>query len=304
MASVKTCIDARVAEDFLIRRFCDRASRLERIEGGEQAEVFFFEVEAESYVLRVDSRSRAFAKDMHARRCFASRRVPIPEIIALGRFDERHSFAISRKAPGTRQDRLSRVERIRALPSVFETLDALHASDISRTTGYGYWNGSGNAARRSFAGHVYSARRYGRWREQLLARPVVDRDFVRRLWEALPPLVRYVPSDRRLVHGDFGHNNLLIEDGRVTSVLDWGEAAYGDFMFDVSWLNVWDSEIDYGRAAREHYTSTGRDIDHYDERLRLYELSIAAGSLAFFAFHHPQSVYLQNERRFKHMFGF
>ena len=98
MSTVKTRIDPQVAQGFLDRRFPHEASHLERIEGGELAEAFFFEAGGKPYVVRVDSRSRGFAKDAHAYRRFSSPRVPIPEIVQQGRFDQRHSFAISRRA--------------------------------------------------------------------------------------------------------------------------------------------------------------------------------------------------------------
>ncbi len=193
-------------------------------------------------------------------------------------------------------------DRLRTLPSVFETLDALHRTDVSATTGCGYWNGNGKAYRRTLASHVHPGRWSSRSRDQLLAKPYVDQGFVRRLWDEISSLLPCIPTERHLVHGDYGHNNLLIDKGRVTAVIDWGESAYGDFLHDIAWLDIWDSEIDYGKAAKEHYRSIGTEVASYDERLRLYELSIAAGSLAFFAFHHPQSVYERNQDRYKELF--
>ena len=174
MSSLKTRIDSQAAQDFLVRRFSRKASELERIAGGELSEAFFFEAEGERYVLRVDSRSRSFAKDVHAHRHFSSPLLPIPEVVQRGRFDQRYSFAISRRAPGVTHDTLALADRLRTLPSVFATLDAIHRTDISSTTGYGYWNGNGKAYRRSLASHVDPGRSYGRGRDQLLARPYVD----------------------------------------------------------------------------------------------------------------------------------
>lgn len=133
--------------------------------------------------------------------------------------------------------------------------------------------------------------------------PFVDKKFLRHLWEAVSALLGYIPSKRHLVHGDYGHNNLLIEGGQVTAVIDWGEGAYGDYVYGVAWLDFWDSEIDYGQAGKEHYRSIGTEVASYDERLRLYELSIAARSLALSAFHHPQSAYEDEQKRFKAMFA-
>ena len=44
---------------------------------------------------------------------------------------------------------------------------------------------------------------------------------------------------RALVHGDFGSNNVLAENGRVTGVIDWSEAMIGDSLYDIANLFFW-----------------------------------------------------------------
>ncbi len=80
-----------------------------------------------------------------------------------------------------------------------------------------------------FATHV------GRWRDayesNLLVRdPVMDEAFV---W-----LSERTPADARvgLVHGDYRTGNLLVDEGRVTAVLDWELAFAGDVRFDLGYL--------------------------------------------------------------------
>ncbi len=103
------------------------------------------------------------------------------------------------------------------------------------------------------------------------------------------------------MHGDFGHDNLLIDDGTVSAVLDWGEARYGDPLHDVAWLNVWDVDIDYGQAVREHYATIGKTVPHYDERLELHTLAIVAGGLSFVAGRRSESEYRKHQESIKEM---
>lgn len=65
---------------------------------------------------------------------------------------------------------------------------------------------------------------------RLVRDPVVEEAFV---W-----LGDRVPStaDERLVHGDFRVGNLLIDDSRVTAVLDWELAYRGDPRFDLGYF--------------------------------------------------------------------
>ena len=38
----------------------------------------------------------------------------------------------------------------------------------------------------------------------------------------------------KLIHGDFTIDNVLIQDGEITGIIDWGSAAFGDPRFDVA----------------------------------------------------------------------
>jgi aminoglycoside phosphotransferase (APT) family kinase protein len=53
-----------------------------------------------------------------------------------------------------------------------------------------------------------------------------------RLLERLPD----PPGPTVVMHGDFRLSNLLVDDGRITAVLDWELATVGDAMVDLAWL--------------------------------------------------------------------
>lgn len=59
-----------------------------------------------------------------------------------------------------------------------------------------------------------------------------------------------------LVQGDTGPGNFLYEAGRVTAVLDWELAHWGDPMDDIAWLSL--------RTVQDTFT-------HFPDRLREYE---------------------------------
>lgn len=83
----------------------------------------------------------------------------------------------------------------------------------------------------------------------------VHRDYLRKLHDQLSELSTYQPATRwginwlgrnlplhppaaTLVHGDFRNGNLLVDDGRLTAVLDWELGHIGDPMEDLAWLCV------------------------------------------------------------------
>src|SRR5262249_11330152 len=59
-----------------------------------------------------------------------------------------------------------------------------------------------------------------------------------------------------LVQGDTGPGNFMYEDGRVTAVVDWELAHFGDPMDDIAWLSL--------RTVQDTFT-------HFPDRLREYE---------------------------------
>lgn len=59
-------------------------------------------------------------------------------------------------------------------------------------------------------------------------------------WQAVRArLVERVPNEHGptvVMHGDFRLSNLLVDDGRITAVLDWELCTIGDAMVDLAWL--------------------------------------------------------------------
>jgi hygromycin-B 4-O-kinase len=96
-------------------------------------------------------------------------------------------------------------------------------------------------------------------------------------------LLSYCPNDRYLVHGGYGFGNLLVVNGRVTAVLDWLDAKYGDFVYDVAWLDFWDSERGYRELFQAHYAEQGTDVSNLERRLLCYQGYIALDGMRFFA---------------------
>jgi aminoglycoside phosphotransferase (APT) family kinase protein len=86
------------------------------------------------------------------------------------------------------------------------------------------------------------------------------------------------------------NRNILVDATRVTAVLDWGSSIYGDFLFDLAWLTVWQpwypawSAVDLVAEARAHYRDIGLEVDDFGRRLRASELFIALDGQAFQAF--------------------
>ena len=82
--------------------------------------------------------------------------------------------------------------------------------------------------------------------------------------------------NQTLIHGDFTIDNVLVNNGKITGVIDWGGGAYGDPRYDVSLairpkLNAFEDEIDK-QIFFEGYGDKIIDNDDYDYFVKgLYE---------------------------------
>jgi len=88
--------------------------------------------------------------------------------------------------------------------------------------------------------------------------PVLDGDTRRRaqlLFDEVETLVDFEPV---LLHADLGPGHLLVRDGRLRGVIDWGDACLGDPALDYAWLlngpfADWDVDPDLRRRARFYH---------------------------------------------------
>lgn len=69
--------------------------------------------------------------------------------------------------------------------------------------------------------------------------------------ELLEQVIKHRPDHYKqtFIHGDFTIDNVLVSNGKITGVIDWGSGAYGDPRYDVSLAirpkpNVFENEIE------------------------------------------------------------
>ena len=104
-------------------------------------------------------------------------------------------------------------------------------------------------------------------------------------------LIPYLSEDAYLIHGDYGSDNVVSVGRSITGVLDWGESAYGDFIYAISWLEFFSLNIKYGKIFKQHYLKNGVNVPNYDKRLLCYQLGIGLASLGFYALSNQKKSY-------------
>ncbi|MEA3216561.1 MAG: hypothetical protein QOJ19_2717 [Acidimicrobiia bacterium] len=137
------------------------------------------------------------------------------------------------------------------------------------------------------AGNDFARREVAKWRELI---SVCEQPPDPVMTDLLCWLDANAPETERLVlvHGAYRTGNFLVEDDRVTALLDWELQVIGDPMYDVAYvlseLNREGSEllsyvVDRDTFYSRYESATGIEID--DEVCRYYQLLYAMRSAAF-----------------------
>jgi hygromycin-B 4-O-kinase len=279
-ASVAAFVRSRLGED---------VGAVEAVGHGEWSRAFT----CGDYVVRFSAFDEDFRKDERAAQ-HSTRLLPIPRIVEVGEAFGGF-YALSERARGTFVDDLDEAALRRALPALFEALDAARAIEIPGSHGYGLWRADGTAPHSSWRAVLLDVaddrpenRTHG-WRPKLAASPTGCVQFDE-AYGLLESLVARVPEQRHLVHADLLNFNVLVDGPRVSAVLDWGSALYGDFLFDVAWFTFWQPwypawiDVDFRAAALDHYARIGLDVPHFAERMRCYETFIGLENQTYSAF--------------------
>lgn len=282
--------DAAAASRFLTRRYGAEVDMHDDLAQGEWSRAYAFRHAGRDLVVRFNPSRDAFDVDLLAMR-FASTDIPIPRVIEVGEV-EGGFYAISERAFGEFLEELSPGAMRAAGPSVLAVLDGLRLAGTSASTGFGPWDRRGNGRYSSWAGYlldveseVPDTHRAG-WRD-FLERSGIATCAFRAGMDALEPLATRVPDLRHLVHSDLLNRNAFVSDGRVTALIDWQCAMYGDFLYDLAWLTFWApwhpglEAADFRATALRHYAELGLAVPHLDDRMRCYELHIGLRHLVY-----------------------
>jgi hygromycin-B 4-O-kinase len=176
------------------------------------------------------------------------------------------------------------------LPSLLTALDAIGRIDLAGTAGYGIWTPGGRAPYDSWTDALLAigteTARVPGWRAALTDSETglgpVEAGLAK-----LATLAPYLPNERRMIHGDLLSHNVLAADGTVTAVLDWGNALYGDHLYDAAWLIYWWPwcpqwrTIDIYAELLTHWHATGPPPTHLHERLHAYLIHIGLDAIAY-----------------------
>jgi hygromycin-B 4-O-kinase len=283
---------------FLTRQFQAEITGIEPVRGGEWSQAFFFSAKGQGKVIRFSEFDEDFKKDRFAAR-FSSPNLPVPQIEEIGEAFGLF-FAISPRVGGKMIDQFSATEMREALPALMDLLNALREVEGSQTRGYGGFGADGNGTTPSWRDFITRMTpnspqsRLRGWKENL-ARYKEAQEAYHRGRQSLLELVPLCPEERHLVHNDLLHFNLIMKEGRVAAVIDWGCALWGDFLYDLAIFTSWQfyypamAGIDFAAEALKAFTAKNVSLLHFDERLQCYQLHLLLDTLAYNAWKEDRS---------------
>lgn len=288
---IKPLITKSEIEALIQRIWGTTATQIEPIASGEIAASYFFNVDAKGYVIRFTQPNMATGlyKDEIAAKHFSSPMLPVPPIICV----EEHqglTFAITQKMIGETLDALTDEAYETAVPSVIATLNQIQQTKIDAFgSGYGRFDDKGIGPFASWPEFLLSVKDeepagsfYGKW-HHLFETSFLEKELFDKIYSLMESHLAYCPEERFLIHGDYAFNNVLVKDGKVTAVLDWANAAFGDFMLDVASLNLLKPNIGFNGRFQAYYQTHNMHIPHYNERLLCCSCYAALDGLRYYA---------------------
>ena len=240
---------------------------------GMESRVFTFIWDDQEYILRVNPNQPGFQKDRWCFQQFHSEEQPIPKILEIGSFSPHYAYSISNRLSGiTLED--SAIPILQQLtPYVSQVWSVISQAPLPSSEGFGPFNEYGHASFSSWQSFLQSTiRGKNRQWDRLFASNLLDATALQPVMQNYLKLIEYCPEEHKLVHGDFGSNNVLTDGQKITGVLDWDCALYGDPLFDVAGSFFWSPWLDCMRIQSEFFHKTlGNEAD-FALRLQCYQL--------------------------------
>ena len=314
MSSLKTVIEISDVEKFLTKKFGSDINNVEFLKGGEISQAFSFDDSSDSYIIKIrkvrkrDLKIDPFQKEIIAYNYIKKKdsTIPIPKITEIGDYKEikkrKYIYCIAEKKPGDFVHLFPKEKFDLVDEYLIETLNKIHSVDISKTKGYGKWKKFTSAELNSMQEHILDViERQKVYTNERFSSGIFEKDLYIQGSEKIKQLIKYCSEKRSLVHADYGYDNVLADaDGNITAVYDWEHSIFGDFVYDIAWIDFWEfrAEGTYARLYYDKYKdSKDLDFDDYAERLLCYKIYIGMTAAGFFSESNQEDKYLSAKQK-------
>lgn len=299
MSKVKTKITFDAVKNILEKNFTVNISNLEFLKGGEISQAFSFEDENQSYIVKIrkvrkiHAKREPFQKEINAFKYITSRdsTIPIPKVLKKGFFLEengdKYIYCISEKADGSFTHNFPEEKQPLVDMSLVKMLFKIHNINISTTSNYGHWKDFDKADFSSWKDFILEQiKKSDTFIKEAIKSSIFNMDFLEQATLRIKELLPFCTNKRYIVHADYGFDNTLAdENGNITAIFDWEHSIFGDFVYDIAWLDFWEFKKEglYAKLYRKVNQKTSNlDYTNFNERLLCYKLFIGIEAVSFF----------------------
>lgn len=271
-------IRAEDLNDILAEVSCERIVANRRVIAGEANEVYDVAfADGREVIVRIARDGRNFAQEQWAIRECALRGVPVPEMLGIwGRStpDQPLAICVQRKVAGVLlpdadlpQDAMRQI-----VVQAGEYLSRIHAIPVK---GFGYINGAGEGEFQMHGSDIEAFESMGEEFQALAQRVNISSSDIRRALQLVVATEREVTSEPCLTHNDFCAKHIMVADGALAAIIDFGEVAGSEPLSDFVRWDYYDSPRFPLAWLQEGYANKQIFDDSFAQRLRIKHIAFS-----------------------------
>ena len=215
--------------------------------------------------------------------------IPLRNLLKHGEFLD-YRYIITEKVIGKSFENLSEEEFNNSITEIITTLKRISEADISNFSNFGWLDEDGNGKSESWISHLAFVREeepgcfYGNWHE-LFDSTFLEKDKFDFYFEKMKSFFPYLPYERKLIHSGYCGGNILFNNGKISAILDWQDARYGDSVYDLAYMIFWMDKNRAQKCTSEYVKEFNIDSDQNNllERINCYKYYIGLDCMRFAA---------------------
>jgi hygromycin-B 4-O-kinase len=297
--SAKREITLEEASEFLSEHYPSQVTNLKGLMGGKHSIAFSYRYSESDLIIRFNTDDKGFLKDKYAFEHFG-KYIPIPKIIELGVHKDLFYCTTEKISGETARDQYNKND-FNSLSLLYAAVEKISKIEV-RGTGYGYLNLNGNAPYQSSSDYiksVYNSKDLFDW-DKIFQIPFVSKNFTDYIAKRMEYFDQFATGQRELLHGDFGADNIFINNNAVSGVIDWEKMRTGDHFLDVGRVLLFcPNRQATTSAAIEFYKD--KKIENWKERAAMGVYHVVLTNYAYAALGGNETSCRNSEIRLKEL---
>ncbi len=223
--------------------------------------------------------------------------VPVPEILFIGKISikgELYSFCVNRYINGDPLDMelidFNKISKQKPKKYLFEAGKILSKIHSVRTNGYGKIDGNGWSDEKS-TDNFFKIWENNRLIENLAAKIDLSPKTVELAGKNILKFKNiYKKHWLVLNHGDFTPRHMIVRDGKIAGIIDWGEARSDSPVYDFANFDFWMDNQNCLDWLKEGYADKFIFDNNFENLLNIAKLTVGLDVLSFYTIQNRTSV--------------